>query len=128
MARDADGLAIRALCIACHFDGVEACTFAKVEPNWVIAERDGALVGCMQVMIGYPMGRYEFQAVDPALPSITRGRIVRLLFNLAMSVLRRGGCEMAQGVVPFEHKSYKKVMKRRGGVVICAGNLMANRL
>lgn len=102
--------------------------FAEVYPYWLVAEIDDEIKGAIQVCPGKPMGRLELLSVDPGVSFPQRARIVRELDIQGAATLRKGGSELAVGMIPFGLKSYKKVLKKRGCVVIGQGNMVAKKL
>ena len=67
-------------------------------------------------------------SVDPELSHIQRAKTTKLLVESGLLSLKRFGAQVAMWSVPFELKSYKKILKKRGAVVTSSGNQMAKVL
>ena len=127
MATNADGPTIGRLAQENGFD-VEGLDWSDIEPYWLVAENGHGVVGAIQVAPGKPCGRLEMLAIDPKLEGFERGRVVKALLDQGYATLAVGGAQFALGLIPFELKSYKRVLKKRAAVVVASGNLMAKRL
>ena len=102
--------------------------WSDVEPWWLVAENGEGVVAAIQVTPTKPVGRMEMLAVDRDLSDMDRGRAISGLLDQAQAVLMVRGTQFVVGMVPFELRGYKRVLKRRGGRVISSGNLFAKRL
>lgn len=113
-----------------HSSGVliEGLDWHDIYPHWLVAEMDGNIVGCFQVCLGKPIGFVEFLATEKSLGHRDRANVVKALFEQALAALKSYGTQMASGSIPFELKAYKRVVKRRGGVVLYSGNTFVKRL
>ena len=107
---------------------IEGLDWSDIYPHWLAAEIEGKIVGCIQVCLGKPIGMIEYLATDEALSHKDRARVVLALFDQALGSLKTYGAQMASGSIPFELKAYKRVVKRRGGVVLYSGNVFVKRL
>ncbi len=127
LAQNEDGDTIHGLL---HADGLrlEGLDWHDIYPHWLVAEIEGAIVGCFQVVLGKPIGFVEFLATDKALSHRRRAGVVVALFDQALAALIAYGAQMVSGTIPFEMKAYKRVVKRRGGVVLYSGNTFVKRL
>lgn len=121
-ARDAEGMAIAQM-VHCSHDAVPAADWSKVYPSWILAEKDGETIGCMQVCFGLPAGRLEFLSFIPGLPFRTRALAVMALLNMGTLTLKKHGATAAAGTVDFSQKSFKQVLKNNGCVVATSGNV-----
>ena len=99
-----------------------------IYPHWLLARIEDEPAGCIQVCVSKPVGRLEILSISPDLDHRDRACVVKALVSQGMETLRLGGVGMAVGLIPFEFKGYKKLVKRRGGTVIGSGNLLARRL
>ena len=98
-------------------------------PWWLVVEdRDGKINGMIQVCPATPIGRMEIMCIDVTLHTRLRSIVARALLDQGLATLRMAGCQGASGVIPFEQKSYKKIVKRHGWRVAVSGNLMIKRL
>lgn len=102
--------------------------FNDLYPHWLVAEHEGRLVGCIQVALSKPIGYMELLAVDRTLPHPLQATLVKALCYGAMGTLKRYGATLVGGMVAFEEKNWKRVLKRRGAVVIASGNKFVKRL
>ncbi len=126
LAEDSEGETLKNLCnlVGYNIPG----DWSRVHPYWIVAESNGLILGAIQVCPGLPVGRLEFLAVEPEVSSHLRGRLVRGLVLHGSATLKRMGADGAAGSVPFEMKSYKRVLKKRGAVMIMSGNTFMKRL
>lgn len=129
MALNEDGPVVGAL-VEQLLDGVDLgdVDWSKVNPNWLVAVWEDRIVGCIQVVLGHPFGCLEFMAVEPGLPSRVKTMAVKGLVYTGASTLVYAGCQFAAGMVPFEMKSYLKVLKKRGAVPAFKGQTFLKRL
>ena len=107
---------------------VEDVDWTDIYPYWLVADVDGRLAGGLQVLPGKPMGRLELLAVEDALPHRTNALVVKSLILAGMATLTKAGAQLASGFIPFEYKSYKRMLKKRGGKVVAQGNMIESRL
>ena len=99
-----------------------------IYPYWIIAEQDGVFIGCIQTLLSRPVGRLEFLAVRPELSHQLQAVTVRALVIGGCATLKANGATLVAGTVPHELKSYKRVLKNRGGVVIGTGSVILKSL
>ena len=99
-----------------------------MHPFWLVAERDKIIIGALQIILSCPIGWLEMLSVDPGLSHIRRARTTKALVNSGLLSLKRFGAQVAMWSVPFELKSYKKILKKRGAVVTSSGNQLAKLL
>ncbi len=128
IAGNEDGQRIKKLVLDSGVASVEDLDWADIHPYWLKALRGPRIVGAIQVLPGKPIGRLELLAVDDKLPHRIRAKVVMELLMQGFGVLKGHGAQMASGMLPFEARSYKRILKKRGGVVILSGNTMAFRL
>ena len=128
LAQDGDGARIGALARASGFSLEGIDWTAGVYPNWLVAERDGAVVGAIQIILSKPIGWLEMLSLDPELSRRQKALAVKALILSGGAALRRFGAQMAMGCVPDEMTSYKRVLVKRGVVDTGSGFVMAMRL
>lgn len=128
IALDEHAPRIKKLVLASGVHSIEDLAFNKVFPFWLVAWRGTRIVGAIQTCPGLPIGRLELLAVDRSLPHRFRAQATKALLMQGLSVLLQHGCEAASGMIPFEAKAYKRLLKKRGAVVILSGNTMMFRL
>ena len=85
---------------------------------------DGEVVGTLQVIPAKPIGFIDFMAVDKSLPHTTRGWVLKKFEAQSYATLKTAGCQAAGYFIPFELKSFKRILKKRGAAVIASGNMM----
>ena len=102
-------------------DGLD---MSELYPNWLVAVIDGDVVGCIQVLPAKPVGYIDFMAADKALDSKTRVRVFKKFETQCYAVLKANGSQAATYFIPFELKSYKRILKKRGAVVMASGNML----
>ncbi len=127
LATNADGPQIGELVLVAGFD-VHGLDWSNIEPYWLVADEDDEVVGCVQVLPGLPIGRLELLALDEDLTHRQQAVIVRDLLEHGAATLTLGGAQLAAGLIPFTHKTYKRILKKRGCVVIATGNMLAKPL
>ena len=101
--------------------------WSQIFPFWLVAEVEGEIVGCLQVCPSRPIGRLEFLYTVPELSHKMRSLVVWQLIVTGKEVLRHEGAQLVSAVIPFELKSYKRLLKRRGAITALSGNLMVWR-
>lgn len=68
-------------------------------------------------------------ALDPFLGNHARGRVFRALILQGIATLKANGTEACVSMIPFELKSYKRLLKKHfGSVVVGQGNIVMTRL
>ena len=125
-AQPGEGQVIRDLTIA---NGTRATVamvldWTKATDSWLVEERDGKIVGAIQVCFGIPTARLEDLSVDLKLDGRTRARIMRDLGEAAMALCKQLGASAVRGFVPFKYRSQKRNYKKRGWAVVNQGNMM----
>lgn len=101
--------------------------WASSLPHWLVAANQ-AVVGCLQVALGKPVGYLELLAVDRQLPKETQALAVKGLCLAGAETLHQYGAQLAAGMIAFQDKGWKKVLLKRGGVTIGAGNRLVFKL
>lgn len=124
MARNAEGEQIRDLLVQNGFKA-PPLRWDDVEPFWLVAEHEGLVVGCIQVLLAKPFGHLEMLATVQNLPHRVRAVLIRDLLAAGSATLQKGGAQYAVGLVPFEMKTWKRLLKRRGWKVVSSGNQVA---
>ena len=122
-ARDSEGMAIAQM-VHCSHDAVPNVAWDKVYPYWMAAEKDGELIGCVQVCYSIPVGRMELLSFAPNLPYRTRALAVKALLNLGVLTLKKSGAQVVAGCLGFEQKSFKDILKGLGCTVLTSGNVL----
>ena len=103
--------------------------WSDIYPYWLVYEKEGKVIGCLNVAPSKPVGILDFLALDPSLTSHTRSKVVRGLILQGIATLKAGGSEASLSVVPFELKSYKKILKKHFDAVVAGqGNMIMRRL
>lgn len=125
IAVNEEGPYIYQLCEAMGFGGLEFLEWRDIYPHWLVAEMNGEVVGAIEVLVGKPVGRAEFLSIRQDLHHIDRARISKLLLITAMATLIQAGSQVMMGIVPFENKQFKRMLKKRGGFICSTGNMIA---
>ena len=103
--------------------------WSDIYPYWLVAEREGEIVGCINVALSKPIGILDQLAVDPSLNSHVKGKVVRALILQGLGTLNAAGIFHAASMIPFELKSFKRVLKKHfGSVVVNQGNIVLTRV
>ena len=127
LAQDADGPRIGELARASGF-GVEGIDWSRVHPFWLVVERDGEVVGTIQIILSKPIGWLEMLSLDPGLSHRDKAVAVKALVQFGAMSLGIFGAQMAMGSVPSELTGYMRVLAKRGVVDTGSGQTMAKRL
>ena len=98
-----------------------------MHPFWLVAE-DEKIIGALQIILAKPIGWLEMLVLDPELTELARARVVKQLASAGMTALKGFGAQLVMFSVPYEEKSYKKALKKRGAVVTSSGNVLAKLL
>jgi hypothetical protein len=124
-ATDADGPAIGALFAAADYGdlGVDWRT-APVGGSWLLAERDGGVVGAIQVLVGHPYsvigdcvvlpGARARAADGTAIRFGRPGEITLVLYAAALKMLKATGAQVAIGIT--RKAGMARLIGRYGGV------------
>lgn len=123
IASDEDGPTIGALAWDNGFR-LKGVTWERVYPYWLVAELEGRIIGALQISHGIPVGRVETLCMADGLSHRERAICTRQILLAAMVILRSSGAQAFTSLVPFKLKSYKRLIKNRGGKVMDSGNMM----
>ena len=111
LARDSEGEDIRHI-----LDEVgqipEGLDWSRVYPYWLVAEHDGIIVGCAQVLPGFPLGHFGFWGI---LPGYQNKGIGIFLWKAVEKLLANGGSDGFTGMTLNEQ--VLKHLPEVGGVV-----------
>ncbi len=127
VSEDDDGPYIHGLLAGMGFT-IDGLDWSGTAGFWLIAEIGDQIVGCVQLIAGKPVGWLELLAYDQELSDRNRAKVVKGLLEGGMGGLGMFGASAVMGSIPFEHKSYKAIVKKRGFVIVNSGNLIAKRL
>ena len=123
IASDDDGPTIGALAWDNGFR-LKGVTWDRVYPYWLVAELKGDIVGAVQISHGIPVARVETLCMSDKLSHRERAICARQILVVAMITLRSSGAQAVTSLVPFKLKSYKQLIKNRGGKVVDSGNMI----
>ena len=127
VSTDEDGPYIHELLKGMGFT-IEGLDWSSVGSYWLVAEIDGKVVGCIQIIGGKPVGWLHLLSYDQSLSQQAAARTIKALVESGNGGLAMLGASAVMAVVPFELKSWKSVIKHRGGAVVSSGNIIAKRL
>jgi N-acetylglutamate synthase-like GNAT family acetyltransferase len=99
-----------------------------LEPNWLVAEHKGTVLGCIQVVPAKPIGRMEVLAVDPDLGLITRGVVVKMLTDHAVAMNKMYGAQAVSSLIPSSEADYFHHALERGWIELDEGSIVMRRL
>lgn len=133
LATDADGPAIGKLFAAAAYGdlGVDWHR-ANVANGWLVADRDGEIVGAIQLCAGQP---YSFLGDCVVLPSLRArdadgharpgkpGQITLTLYAVALKMLAGAGAQVVLGVT--DKPGMKRLLVRYGGISLGPTELFA---
>lgn len=83
---------------------------------WLLAEIDGAPVGCVQAVPGVPFGHIEFLCVCPQLPHRTQALVARDLCERARATCRWAGAQFVSFALQPGLDGWERVLTRRSAV------------
>ena len=110
LATDDEGEDIRHILSECG-QIPEGLDWSRVHPCWLVAEYKGIIVGCVQTIIGYPLGHFGFWAV---LPSYQNYGIGIFLWKAAERVFAQSGCDGFTGLTA--NPQVLKHLGKAGGI------------
>ena len=128
LASNEDGDRIRELVKQVGFLDADNLDWRDIYPYWLVARIRGEVMGCIQVAMSKPVGYAEMLSIDQSVGHKTRALLVRELVLQANATLAKGGASMVAGLISFELKSFKRILKKHGAKVIRTGNVLAKRL
>ncbi len=133
LASDEDGPRIGELAVSNGFgvfeDGVWEMDWSQVAPSWLVAEEDGKIIGAIQVLIARPIGRIEMLFMDTELSLRGKHRVVKLILDAGLTILRQNGVYAVMTSVPSNLERYRDVLKDEyNGVDMSDGWIMGARL
>ncbi len=103
--------------------------WTDIYPYWLVAEKGGIIVGCLNVALSKPVARLDLLAIDPALSSHARGKTVRGLIMQGIATCKANGAGAILSVVPFELRAYKRILKKHFNALVAGqGNMIIARL
>lgn len=138
LATDADGPRIGQLYKDCQWSdhGVN-WTQEGLGKWWLVGERDGRIVGAIQVMAAKPFGYIGDIVVHPSERGQAGngdsglgqnlGLLARILCSVAVHTLAQAGVEVVMGTISTKTPALQRVMERYGAVALGQYNLVARR-
>ena len=105
-----------------------AIDWHDLEPNWLVAEVNGTVVGAIQVIPARPIGRMEILTVDPDLSLMMRGAVVLKLTDQAAATCRLYGSQAVSSLIPYSYPVYLGEAQNRQWVDLDDGTIIMKRL
>lgn len=127
LANNSDAEDVQRLVLAAGFE-VPGLDWSNIYPHWLVAKIGDRIVGCMEVLLGRPVGRLEVLSIDQDLNKRERSTVLHSLIFQGMLTLRGYGAELVASMIPFENKAWKKVLVKRGGMITSSGHILVKRL
>ena len=127
LAGNGDAEDVERLVLAAGFE-VPGVEWGNLYPHWLVARIDDDIVGCMEVLLGRPIGRLEHLSLDQGLGARAHAAVLRSLSIQGMMTLRSYGADLCSSMIPFEDKAWKKALKKRGATVMATGSMLVRRL
>lgn len=128
IAQPHHGAAIRRLVKADRLEGLEHLDWTNLGGQWLVVMKADAVVGCIQVLPGRPIGRVDFMVLDDSLSHRERAEATSMLIEQVTMLLRMAGVGAMISVVPDDPDGWPVVLERRGWVPIADGMMMIRRL
>ena len=101
----------------------EGLDWSRLYPNWLIAEWKRKPIGCVQFLIGYPVGMIPMLAVLPGYRDSGTGMY---LMWAAEELLRQAGCDGFLGIT--DSGRVLKKLPKLGGLEIGEFTLFVKRI
>ena len=101
--------------------------WSEIYPYWLVVEKE-KIVGCLNISMSKPLARMELLSLDPQLGHYAKGRVALALIYRGFGILKGEGADGVLFMVSFADKSFKRIIKRHGGIVVDQGNLMVRKL
>lgn len=128
LAQPEHGEAIRRLVKADLLEGLEHLDWTNLGGQWLVVMKADAVVGCIQVLPGKPIGRVDFMVLDDSLTQREKSEATSMLIQQVTMLLRMAGVGAMISVVPDDPDGWPVVLERRGWVPIADGMMMIRRL
>jgi N-acetylglutamate synthase-like GNAT family acetyltransferase len=107
------------------WNGVEIVWMPEAADNWLVAEAEGKVYGCVQLCIGNPVGRCEMLCIDPGLSPRSQHEICLAICRAGAFALAQTGAQVITVFVSFGDKGFKRMLKRKFGCFVAtSGNLL----
>lgn len=127
MAQSSDVVAL-AILTAASFEPYKP-QWQNATNDWMVAEINGIVHGCLQLCIGRPTGRLAMLCLDTTLDNRSRHAIMVELVRGGMFALQQMGSQVVTIFVDYEHKGFKRLVKKRFEArVTNSGNLLTTYL
>ena len=128
LAENHEGQIVRDLMLQQYSDKWGELDWSTIKPYWIAGELDGEVKACVQIVVGKPIGMLEFLCLDDSLSRGQKAMLIKEMHKFAMAGLYGAGSSAVVGHIPYELKSWKKILKRRwGGKMLTGGNLFMKR-
>ena len=127
LAENKDGRVIRGL-VEKQFGVLEQLDWDDIAPYWLVAERDGRIVGAIQTCPSRPVGRLEMLTVDRTLGHREKALVIKALAYAGMGLLKGHRSAQVQMFIPEDLSEYRAVLEKRGAVILDTGHMLAKRL
>ena len=112
-AKNEDGPAISALLYA---DGIDFrhLDWSNVGSSWLVADREGTVIGAIQFHPGKPIGRVEMLTLDRTRSKTLIAKGVKALFLKACTIITMLGSQEVQCLMPANNINYLTIIERYG--------------
>jgi len=96
---------------------------------WLVAENEGEILACIQILIGQPIGMLEYLSFKKGINDMQRARVTKLLLDRAFACFAAAGIGAVAASVRFEQKFWKKILKKHWNFrVYSSGNMLIKRI
>lgn len=111
-------------------NGIEfpGCDWSKVSANWLVAEVDDEVIGCVQVMPALPVSWAEFLFVKPSISFKLRAIALRKLMQQAIVTAHVAGASVIACMVDGKNQKFYDVITKMDFVAVSPHMAMAKRL
>lgn len=128
LAENSEGETVRVLVERQHGKAEAVLAWDRISPFWLVAERDGKIVGALQTCPSRPVGRLEMLATARDLTHAERALTVKALAYAGMAVVKGHGAQQVQMFIPEDLEQYRTILTDRGAVILDTGHMLAKRL
>jgi len=107
---------------------IDDLDWSEIYPNWLIAEENEEVIGCLQIIPSKPVGWLELLSLERNMGKKRKARAVKALVSNGAALLKGMGAQVAMGVIPADLGEYIKVLEHRGAREANRGIILAKRL
>ena len=127
-AKEGEGPEIQAILHADGWSPLTELDWTLAGTSWKVAERQGLILGAVQVCLGIPVARLEMLAIDPLLPQSERAIVMRDLMAHAQMAAKVYGATAVSFMIGNNLPGFQHIVERRGAVCVSQGSIYMKRI